>query len=96
MVHPDHLQTVTIEALLRAPERQRIDQVAVARRVGPLVDEGHELQRHLAVPLDRSTDQAARLGRVVRLAVAADRRHLSRIQHQRHRGSSASRPRSLK
>src|SRR5205823_11347695 len=37
MIHPDHLESVAIQSFLRAAGRRRVDQVTVARRVGPLV-----------------------------------------------------------
>ena len=88
MVHADHLQAVAVEAFLRPPERIRIDQVAVARRVGAAVRERDELHGDLAIVLDRAADEAARLGRIVRLAVPADRGGMTGIEHEGHRRRS--------
>src|SRR5439155_14955187 len=96
MVHADHVESVPLQLLLGAPERVGIDEVAVARRVGPLVHERHELDGDLAITLERAPDQATGFGRVVRLAVPADRRQMPRIQHERHLRSPARRPCSLK
>src|SRR5439155_13956554 len=84
LLRADDLEAVALEALLRSPERFGVDQVAVACRVGPSIDQRHQLNRHLVVLLDAPADQATGLGRVVRLAVPADRRYVSWIENERH------------
>src|SRR5206468_4502675 len=96
MVHPDDVESVALQLLLSAPERLRIDEIAVARRVGPLVHKRDELDGDLAITLERAADQATGFGRVVRLAVPADRRHMPRVELERHTVSPASRARSLR
>src|SRR2546422_4090615 len=96
MVHADHVEPVALQLLLGAPKRRRIDQVAVAGRVGPLVHERHELDGDLAITLERAADQAAGFGWVVRFTVAVDRGDMSRVQHERHMVSPASRRYSLR
>src|SRR5439155_14410997 len=59
MVHADHLESVALQPLLGALERPGINEVAVARRVGSLVHERHELDGDLAIPLEGAADQAA-------------------------------------
>src|SRR5436190_610234 len=57
---------------------------------------GQDPALELAGPAVPHADQAAGFGRVVRLAVPADRRHMPRVEYERHRRSPASRPCSLK
>src|SRR5207247_7292456 len=87
VIPADYLKAVAVEPLLRAPERLRVDQVAVARRVGTPVRERHELHGDLAIALDRAPDKTAGLGRIVRLAVPADRGRMPGIEHEGHRRS---------
>src|SRR3989442_4429960 len=84
MVRAGHLEPVALQLFLRAPERLRIDEIAVASRVGALVRERHELDGDLAITLDGPADQATRLGGGIRLTMPADRRNVTGIQHQGH------------
>src|SRR2546430_14898379 len=62
VIHADHFEPVPVELLLRPTERLRVNEIAVARRVGALIHERYEQHGHFAPVLHRAADEPARLG----------------------------------
>src|SRR5439155_24287614 len=83
-MHADHVESVAVQLLLRPPERFRLDQITVARRIGALVHERHHLDDDFAIGFEDTAEQPACLSRIVGLAVPADRRLVAWIEHERH------------
>ena len=96
VIHPDDVQPVPVEPLLRAAERVRVDEVPVPGRIAARIGKRDELHRDEPRSVRQPADEAAGLVRVVRLAVPADGRHVAGLEHQGHAASPASRRRSLR
>src|SRR5207302_344938 len=84
VIHADHFEPVAVELLLRPTERLRVDEIAVARRVGALIHERYEQHGHFAPVLHRAADEPARFGGIVRFAVLPDRVDVARLEYERH------------